>query len=66
MTRSRTTAKQAGTWMAESEEPGIYIWKVAFGWRFRVMFQFAGTTAMWRLTLRGAQKAAERIAEVEA
>jgi len=49
-----------------SEVPGIYVWKVRFGYRFRVMFQFAGTIAYWRLTRRGAWRAAERIARDEA
>lgn len=49
-----------------SERPGIYVWKVRIGWRFRVMFQFAGTIAYWRPTRRGAWRAAERIAREEA
>jgi hypothetical protein len=59
-----TLDEQRAAWLND-ETPGIYIWKVRFGWRFRVMFQFAGTTAMWRLTKRGAVKAAERIVREE-
>ena len=47
------------------DTPGIYLQKVGVGWRFRVVFEFAGTTSIWRPIHRAALRAAERIARDE-